>query len=234
MCGKSRTLWVGCTSVYPKPDMCSESRTLWAGCTNVCPKPDMCSESRTLWQQDGRGAPTSTRNPAQAGGPREGSGPVRMPDSDDDVGFDMALPPSLGFYKRRRSPQCVSMLSGVSTQCVPASPLRPRLASTARLLFLISAHTTSTSSPAPSLLLLVSTLARWTPPFSTQAPPLEHDLHTCGCGQNNATIVGYRTTEHPPPPPKRPGTESYNLNLLPPWLQKSFFFIGVSSFSVCV
>ena len=40
-----------------------------------------------------------------------------------------------------------------------------------------------------------STLALWTPPFSTQ----EHDLHTCGCGQNNATIVGYRTTEHPSP-----------------------------------
>ena len=35
------------------------------------------------------------RFPAQAGGPREGSGPIEAPDSGDDVEFGMAPPPEL-------------------------------------------------------------------------------------------------------------------------------------------
>ena len=68
------------------------------------PKPHMCGESHTLWQQGGRAAPPSTRNPAQAGGPRGGSEPVGAPDSGDDTGFGMAPPRSFGSIKDGEAP----------------------------------------------------------------------------------------------------------------------------------
>ena len=108
-------------------------------------------------------------------------------------------PLSFGLYKRWRSSSvwvvwCVWVFSrGV-------------------FLLLVSAHTTSTSPPASRLHQRLastnrrlpgpahySTLALWTPPFSTQAPPSEHRLHTCGLDRNNATRVGYHTMEHPSP-----------------------------------
>ena len=97
----------------------------------------------------------------------------------------------------------------------PLAPsLRPRLAS-------------STCLPGPAH---YSTLALWTPPFSTQAPPSEHRLHTCDLGQRQRDYC--RVLHHgASPPPKCPGTESITSTSLPPWLQKSLL-IRVS-FSVC-
>ena len=57
-----------------------------------------------------------------------------------------------------------------------------------------------------------------------------HDLDTCGCGPNYATIVGYRTTEHPFPRNAQK-SKNYNLNPLPPWLQESF---SLRFLSLCV
>uniref|UniRef100_A0A8C4Q4M0 SEH1-like (S. cerevisiae) n=1 Tax=Eptatretus burgeri TaxID=7764 RepID=A0A8C4Q4M0_EPTBU len=69
----------------------------------------------------------------------------------------------------------------------PASRLHPRLASSTRL-------------PGPAH---YSTLTLWTLSFSTQAPPSEHRLHTCGLGQRQRDYC--RVPHHgASPPPKLP------------------------------
>uniref|UniRef100_A0A8C4QAR4 Large ribosomal subunit protein uL11m n=1 Tax=Eptatretus burgeri TaxID=7764 RepID=A0A8C4QAR4_EPTBU len=80
-------------------------------------------------------------------------------------------------------------------------------------LLLVSTHTTSTSPPASRLRSRLtstnhllpgpahySTLALWTPPFSTQAPPSEHRLHTCGLGQRQCDYC--RIPHHEASPPR--------------------------------
>ena len=77
----------------------------------------MGSERGVLTAWGGLAGNEVRRFPAQAGGPREGSGPIKAPDSGDDVEFGMGpSPPSFGPIKDGEVPPSRVC---VFTRCVP-------------------------------------------------------------------------------------------------------------------
>ena len=69
-------------------------------CTTIhLPKARHAQRVTYVLHPGGRAIPASGRSLAQEGGPREGSEPIGMPGSDDDVGFGMAPPRTSGSTK---------------------------------------------------------------------------------------------------------------------------------------
>ena len=166
----------------------------------------MCGVSHTLLHPGGRAIPASGRNPAQDGGPREGLGPVGTPTQAMTSDSAWPLPRPLGSIKHGE------ILRGGVVVCVRCGCLHAECSCyltppTSRLDGPPSvprphphdlASCFSTKPPAWSHLLLHSRPLDSSLLHSSSFC-LEHNLHTCGYGQNNAAIVGCCTTEHPSP-----------------------------------
>uniref|UniRef100_A0A8C4Q290 NR LBD domain-containing protein n=1 Tax=Eptatretus burgeri TaxID=7764 RepID=A0A8C4Q290_EPTBU len=119
-------------------------------------------------------------------------------------------PPSFGPYKRLRGPSVVCVFHVVSPvlDSTHVSPRRPVSCSSAPPTRRRTASCLSTPPTWSCLLLhprpLDSSL------LHSSSSCSEHDLHTSGCGQKNAAIVGCRTMEHPSPRNTQPWPQDHD------------------------